>query len=236
MPGLRRALLALFALGILFAGLDVALVLASQHEDQKIVTAIIGPVIGLSFIGTGVFAWWRRPLNRFGLLMCAVGYAWFLGALSFANDATVHTVGSYLGPLYIVLVIQMVLAFPTGRLETRSARAIVIAAYVDAFVVTLPFFLLDGDMGGDDLPGNAFAIIHEPGLAQVFDVATSLIAAGILGATVVVLARRRRVATPPQRQAQASMLWAGLVAMVGLTLAFLGQGAGLPNAAVGVVS
>src|SRR3954470_6310465 len=236
MLGLRRALLALFVVGVLFAGFDVALVLTSSHDDQKLLDGILGPIIGLSFIGTGVFAWWRRPLNRFGLLMCAVGYAWFLGALAFANDPTVHTVGSYLSPLYIVLVVQMVLAFPTGRLETRSARAIVLAAYLDAFVVTLPFFLLDGDMGGDDLPGNAFAIVHEPGLAQVFEVATSLIAAGILGATVAVLARKRRVATPPQRQAQAPMLWTGLVAMIGLTLAFLAQGAGLSDLAVGIVS
>src|ERR671928_696354 len=148
MPGLRRALVALFVLGVLFAGLDVALVLNSDHEQQKVAIAIFGPIIGLSFIGTGVFAWWRRPLNRFGLLMCAVGYAWFLGALSFANDPTVHTIGSYLGPLYIVLVVHMVLAFPSGRLETRAARGIVIAGYVVAFVVTLPFYLLDGDMGG----------------------------------------------------------------------------------------
>src|SRR3954464_1918010 len=173
MLGLRRALFALFVVGVVFAGFDVALVLTSSHDDQRVADAILGPIIGLSFIGTGVFAWWRRPLNRFGLLMCAVGYAWFLGALSFANDATVHTVGSYLGPLYIVLVIQMVLAFPTGRLETPAARAIMVAAYVDAFVVTLPFFLLDGDMSGDNLPGNAFAIAHKPDVAQVFDVATS---------------------------------------------------------------
>ena len=60
MLGLRRALLALFALGVIFAGLDVALALTSTHEDQKVVTAILGPLIGLSFMGTGVFAWWRR--------------------------------------------------------------------------------------------------------------------------------------------------------------------------------
>src|SRR5512133_3460383 len=117
MLGLRRALLALFALGILFAGLDVALVLASQHVDQKIATAILARVIGLSFIGTGVFAWWRRPLNRFGLLMTGVGFAWFLAGLAESNNATVYTIGSYVEPLYLVIVIQMVLAFPTGRLE-----------------------------------------------------------------------------------------------------------------------
>src|ERR1700748_3061041 len=81
MPGLRRALLALFVVGVLFAGFDVALVLTSTHEAQKALAAILGPLIGLSFIGTGAFAWWRRPLNRFGLLMTSVGFAWFLSAL-----------------------------------------------------------------------------------------------------------------------------------------------------------
>src|ERR671930_410519 len=97
MLGLRRALLALFALGIIFAGLDVALVLASTHEDQKLVTAILGPVIGLSFIGTGGFAWCRRPLNRFGLLMTGVGFAWFLAGLAESNNPTVFTLGGDIG-------------------------------------------------------------------------------------------------------------------------------------------
>src|SRR5918911_2312433 len=116
MPGLRRALVALFVLGVLFAGLDVALVLNSDHEQQKVATAIFGPIIGLSFIGTGVFAWWRRPLNRFGLLMTAVGFAWFAAGLVDSDNAVVYTIATYVGPLYLVLVVQLVLSFPTGRL------------------------------------------------------------------------------------------------------------------------
>src|SRR3954452_18992552 len=131
MPGLRRALLALFAVGVLCAIADVALVLARNHEEQKVVAAILGPLIGLGFIGTGAFAWWRRPLNRFGLLMTAVGFAWFIGGLSESNDAVVYTVGSYVGPLYLVLVVQMVLSFPTGRLDSVS-RVIMAGAYFAA--------------------------------------------------------------------------------------------------------
>src|SRR5918911_3271429 len=147
MPGLRRALVALFVLGVLFAGLDVALVLNSDHEQQKVATAIFGPIIGLSFIGTGVFAWWRRPLNRFGLLMTSVGFAWFVAGLAESNNPTVFTLGSYVEPLYLVIVIQMVLAFPTGRLETLGQRVAIIAGYLDVFAVRLPFFLLGGDIG-----------------------------------------------------------------------------------------
>ena len=153
MPGLRRALIALFVVGVLFAGVDVALVLTSGHEDQKALAAILGPLIGLGFIGTGVFAWWRRPLNRFGLLMTAVGFAWFVAALADSDNGIVATVGAYLGPLYLVLVVQLVLSFPSGRLESPAARTIVVAAYVDAFVLSLPVVLLDGDLNlGDGAP------------------------------------------------------------------------------------
>src|SRR4051812_33097583 len=105
MPGLRRALLALVVAGVVFAGVGVALVVGSDHDQQKVVTAILGPLIGLGFIGTGAFAWWRRPLNRFGLLMTAVGFAWFLAGLSEADNAVVYTVASYISPLYLVLVV-----------------------------------------------------------------------------------------------------------------------------------
>src|SRR5919108_174802 len=134
MLGLRRALLALFVVGVLFAGFDLALVLTSNHDDQKVVTAILGPLIGLAFVGTGAFAWWRRPLNRFGPLMTAVGSAWFVAGLTESNDAVVFTIGNYVAPLYLVLVVQMLLSFPTGRLDRGAPRWIVALAYIDAFV------------------------------------------------------------------------------------------------------
>jgi signal transduction histidine kinase len=238
MLGLRRALLALFALGVIFAGLDVALALTSTHEEQKVVTAILGPLIGLSFIGTGVFAWWRRPLNRFGLLMTGVGIAWFLAGLTESNNSTVFTIGSYVEPLYLVIVIQMVLSFPTGRLETFAQRATIAAGYLDVLAVRLPFFLLGGDIAGNvkgPRPDNVFAIVDAPDLADVFDYTATFVAVVVLVATLVLLVRKRQAATPPQRRALAPMLWTGL-ALVGLLgIAFIIDVLGLPGA-IGDVS
>ena len=232
MLGLRRALLALFALGVIFAGLDVALALSSTHEDQKLVTAILGPLIGLSFMGTGVFAWWRRPLNRFGLLMTGVGIAWFLAGLTESNNSTVFTIGSYIEPLYLVIVIQMVLSFPTGRLETLAQRATIAAAYLDVLVVRLPYFLLGGDIVGHlegPRPDNVFAVVDAPDLADVFDYTSTFIAVGVLVSTLVLLVRKRQAATLPQRRALAPMLWTGL-ALVGLLgIAFVIDVLGLPG-------
>jgi signal transduction histidine kinase len=235
MLGLRRALLALFVVGVLFAGVDVALVLSSDHEPQKALAAVLVPLIGLTFIGTGAFAWWRRPLNRFGLLMTAVGFAWFIGEMTESNDAVVYTIASYVGPLYLVLVIHLVLAFPTGRLDAVG-RAIVAGAYVTAYVLTLPVFLLDGDLNGPKgAPHNAFVIAHEPAIANAVDVATSVLGFGLAAATAWVLIRRRSEATPPQRRAQAPMLWSGLVVIVFLGLVFAGNTLGVPDDVVGVL-
>src|SRR3954470_10314223 len=236
MLGLRRALIALFVVGVLFAGFDLALVLASDHDEQKVLAAILLPLIGLLYIGTGAFAWYRRPLNRFGLLMTAVGFAWFLGGLIESNSSLVYTVGSYIGPLYLVLVIHMVLAFPTGRLETRESRLIMLVAYVDAFVLTLPVFLLDGEIDAPkNAPDNAFAIVHERGIAAVLDLMTSLIGFAIAGATAWVLLRKRRDATPPQRRAQAPVLWTGLTTIVFLGLIFAGNSVGLSDGVISLV-
>ena len=43
-----------------------------HHRD---LIAVFGPIIGGAFIGTGLFAWLRRPENRFGALMVALGFA-----------------------------------------------------------------------------------------------------------------------------------------------------------------
>src|SRR4051795_4565599 len=232
MPGLRRALLALFALGVVFAGLDVALALTSTHEEQKVVTAVLGPLIGLSFIGTGVFAWWRRPLNRFGLLMTGVGFAWFLAGLTESNNSTVFTIGSYVEPLYLVIVIQMVLSFPTGRLETLAQRVTIAAGYLTVLAVRLPFFLLGGDIVGDlkgPRPDNVLAVVDAPDLADVFDYTATFVAVVVLVSTLVLLVRKRQAATPPQRRALAPMLWTGL-ALVGLLgIAFVIDVLGLPG-------
>ena len=233
MPGLRRALVALFVVGVLFAAVDVALVLTSNHEDQKVVAAILGPLIGLSFIGTGVFAWWRRPLNRFGLLMTAVGFAWFVGALVESDNALVSTIGAYVGPLYLVLVVQLVLSFPSGRLETTESRVIVAAAYIDAFVLTLPVFLLDGDLnGGRRRAATTRSLIaHAPRLRGRRRRRDLVIGFAIAAAT------RRAAAQAPHRDAapapRGRRCSGPADVIIALGLVFGGDAVGVPDEVIG---
>ena len=63
----------------------IALELASDHREAKAVWAVFGPAVGWSFVGTGLYAWQRKPENRTGTLMIALGFAWFLFTLDAAN-------------------------------------------------------------------------------------------------------------------------------------------------------
>ncbi len=78
MTGLRRALLLVAVEGLVVGLVAFALVASSDHVDARVAQGLIVVFIGWSFIGVGLYAWWRRPENRFGVLMTAVGFAWFL--------------------------------------------------------------------------------------------------------------------------------------------------------------
>jgi hypothetical protein len=109
---MRAIVLAAFA-----AGLGaVALVLASDHQSDKTVWAIFGPAVGWSFVGTGLYAWRRRPESRIGLLMVLLGFAWLLSTLQSANWPLVYTAGLILSGLWgSVFLHRLSLDSPAGR-------------------------------------------------------------------------------------------------------------------------
>src|SRR5215207_8430861 len=82
---------------------------ALGHVENRGATAAIGLFLGWSFIGAGLFAWWRRPDNRFGVLMTAVGFAFFLGSLTAADGSSLITIGVLLSNLYLAVFVNMLL-------------------------------------------------------------------------------------------------------------------------------
>lgn len=127
LPALRLALVALagagFAAGLAF----LVLVLESDHTDDRGVAASVGLLVGWSFLGTGLFAWWRRPGNRTGALMVAVGFAWFATGVSASNVDLVFTAGIALDALLFAFAGHLLLAFPSGRLQTKAELGVVTA-------------------------------------------------------------------------------------------------------------
>ncbi len=225
MTSLRRALVAIALAGLVSGAASVAVIAESNHTPQPGATIAIGLLIGWSFIGTGLFAWWRRPASRFGAMMVGVGFLSLLGSATSANQPVVFTIGVLTCNLFFVLFAHMVLAYPDNHLERTWHRRLVAAGYVLVVVGPLPGLLWGfSERMCEDCPESPLFIAENEGLRVALNAAVSVIGAAFTVAVVGILLRRRRDATPPQRRAMAPVLWAAVTILI-LLAAALGSDA-----------
>src|SRR3712207_280145 len=142
MTGLRRALLGIALLGVVASAAAVLIVVNSDHATERGLLAAITAVVGMSFIGTGLYAWDRRPDNGTGPLMVWVGFAWFLIGFGAANTPVLFVVATLLGNLFYGALIHLLLAFPSGKLQTRTEKGLTVGAYFAAVVMSWPALLV----------------------------------------------------------------------------------------------
>jgi signal transduction histidine kinase len=221
-PVSRRALLVLGAAGLGFGLLYVPLVLGSEHTDDRGLTAALGLLVGWSFVGTGLFAWWRRPENRTGMLMTAAGFAWFATGVSAANDEVVHTIGLAVDGLFPAVVGHLLMAFPTGRLETRAQRAVITGVYLTVTVLQVPGLLFEDD------PRSLVVVEPEQGLSDALDGLQFLVGLTLILVSARMLVRRWGAAPAARRRILAPVLWTGGAAFSVYFLAAGFDAAGTP--------
>jgi signal transduction histidine kinase len=211
----------------LVAGLIVvALVLASDHRDDKAVFAVVGPAVGWSYIATGLYAWWRRPDSRIGLLMVLLGFAWFLFTLDSANSALLFTVSQVTGALWGSIFLHIGLSFPSGRLESARDRALAIAGYVIfplAFVPAL-LFAAPGDLYCGDCPFNLIQIREDEELANLFTALGALLYGALFVLVLVRAIRYWRAAEPLLRLQLTPVYVCALVTFLSVIVARAGAG------------
>ena len=216
-----RRTLAIAAAALLCGVGDVLLVLGSEHFPDREVWAVSGPVVGWSFVGTGLYAWRRRPESRFGRLMVLAGFTWFLGPLYASADPLVFTVGIVLSGIWGPVFGHLLLSFPTGRLATRARRRIVAASYVLIPLAPVPALLVseaDDVIGGcrGGCPRNVFLVSDDPGLRDAALAYGSVVTLGLCVVAVGMLVRQWRAAGAPERRSLVPLFAAG-----GLTLALV---------------
>ncbi len=211
MTGLRRALGLVAIEGIVVGLVALAIVLSSDHTDAKGLTSGIGLFLGWSWIGIGLYAWWRRPDNRFGVLMTAVGFAFFLSVLTAADASWLFTLGVVFSSLYAAVFVHMLLAYPDGRVDSPRLRRVLAGGYALSIVGPLPtmLFATPDQLHCDDCPPSAIQVTENGTLFTVFDGLTSMIAVVLVGYVLYVLIDRWRASSLPQRRAMAPVLWSG---------------------------
>ncbi|MDG4785945.1 histidine kinase [Micromonospora sp. WMMD1102] len=123
-----------FAAGIAVAVLGTALtvVVLGRGGGLSVLHVVLTPVVGWSFGLAGLVAWRRPRWRAVGVLMVAVGLAWFVHLLDWTHLPVLEAAAAPLRNAYAAVFVHLLLAFPTGRLGATGTRALAVAGYVDA--------------------------------------------------------------------------------------------------------
>jgi signal transduction histidine kinase len=189
---------AIVALGAAAVAGSFALALTSDHVPEPGLQAALMGWITLPYVIAGTVAWHRRPTSRLGPLMIAAGLAMSLSTLAWSDGEVAHAVGRLFDLLPAAVFLHLYLAFPDGRLEGRTVRAIVVAGYAVA-----------------------------PRVTDVLIEAQLIALSALCLAGVAVLARRRRAA-PPLRRSTALVADAFSLALTMVAVLFLAGAFDLP--------
>jgi signal transduction histidine kinase len=223
--GLHRALVLIGVLAVALVGVAVVLAVESEHiEDPAFPTAIFS-VLLLSWTGVGLYAWWRRPGNRVGMLMTAAGMATFLTAFQLANSSLLFTFGLVAGGgLFFAIGAHMLLVFPTGRAETPLERRLIPLTYLFALGIPLAIAMTSPDLqleDGMEHPENAFLVVHDQSVGDVVETVGGLLGVALVAVVAYVLVRRALRAGARERRAMSPVLWLGAVMLVLLCVSFM---------------
>jgi hypothetical protein len=106
------------ALTALAAGLvNLALLLGTEHARPEPLAYLLLIIVGVSwsFVAAGLVAWSRRPGNRTGALMVAVGLAYALNGLRLVATPLGFTLWFLVSTLPAAVLAHLIAVFPDGR-------------------------------------------------------------------------------------------------------------------------
>jgi hypothetical protein len=128
---MRSAWLVAGAVFAAFGAAMTATVLA-RGGGLGVLHVMVTPVVGWSFGAAGLLACLQRRSRRIGVLLLAVGFAWFIHVLDWTHVPALVAVGTPLRNAYAAVFAHLLLAFPGGRLGSWWTRSLVAAGYLDA--------------------------------------------------------------------------------------------------------
>ena len=165
--------------------------------------------IGLTYLYGGLAIWDHDPANRTGRLMTLVGLTWFIGTLIGSAIPLVNELALALEDTSLIVLLALVLSYPSGRLETRVDR---VAVAILAVGVT------------------ALNVLYSTSLTIIADKSSGLyggLALAIM--TSVVVLRRWLIAPARSRRDLLPVLVAGLVFLATLVINIVRRIADVPE-------
>jgi signal transduction histidine kinase len=199
---------------LVLAGVELAVFLRNGTAPHWVLGLYVA--VGVEYVLGGLIAWRRRPSNRMGLLLWLAGLSLLVSALDNTQVPALAAVGLITAELPVALIIQIVLAFPSGRLHGHVARGLVAGGYVMTVVLRAPHWLFSDPPGGLN---GVLEVAHRPGLAHAGMIVQDVFLGLVIGATAFVLALRLARARPAQRRVLAVLYPSGIVVVVLLEFA-----------------
>ena len=214
-PRLRLAL----ALAALAGGLvNLALLLRTGHGRPEPLAFLLLVIVGVSwsFVGAGLVAWSRRPANRTGALMVAVGLAFSLNGLRLVGTPLGFALWFLVATLPAAVLAHLIAVFPDGRATTRLQRVFIAVNYATTVPLALVQLLLvePARLGCGGCPDGLLGIGGRRPYGEAVLAVSGLIEVGLAVLLLWILVTRWRRASGPRRRSLAPVALVGMVLLV----------------------
>jgi signal transduction histidine kinase len=200
------------------------------------------PVLDAAVAAVGVLLVWsvatavraRYPQRPLGWLLCALAVLYALQPLIYSRHPLAFTLARAARPAAELMLIWVMLSFPTGRLVHRADRALLGAAAAAVLLLWLPGVMLSARVPPfgpfaacvPDCPDNPFFLVDRPQVSAALLQAFRAAGAVLLVLTSWRLLQRWRGSTPLMRRSLAPVALASVARTLNVAV-FLATGAGL---------
>ena len=212
------------ALAVALCGLAAAITVSGSSSEYAWLEAIARAVMVGAPIAVGLYAWRRRPFQRFGTLLVATGCVAFLTTLSEASSPELYALGRIAGWVIEPLLMYLILAFPSGRLRHRVDRILVAAFVLVVATLYLPTALLverfpepvPWTLCHGGCPDNPLMVTgSEPGVIEdIVRPLREILVILLFAAATLRVAQRLRRASPLMRRTLTPVLGAAAIRLV----------------------
>lgn len=160
-----------------------------------------GIASGLALMVAGLIGLRWRSSRAIAHLLLGASILYFIAYLVFSGDGLAYTIGLLIRGTWLIVAGHAVVAFPEGRLRSRLERVVVGAMYAWSlgFRLFLPF-IDPREFGCADCPAHVLLVESNRDVATFIARADSVIPIVVTIGVLVVLARRWRQATNPERR------------------------------------
>ena len=229
----HRIALAGLAVAGVAATVGAALLAYAGAESQPGLSAFARALMVAVPMAVGAYAWHIGPDRRFGLVLIVAGAGWAVTTLAEADASLTYTAGRAAGWVVEVLVVYLVLSFPSGRLPDRvdrvlaGAMAAVVAVFYGLQLVVADHFSVPSPYTScvRDCPANAlFMLEREPAFVDaVMRPLGAVLVLGVMAGVVLHLYQQTRGSTPLTRRMLAPVVAIAMLRAAALGIAIVGR-------------